>query len=64
MDADIYTKPQLEIASPDVSCTHGATIGSFDEDTIFYLRSRGISEERSRGLAFTWLCARKFKKFR
>ncbi len=54
--AQIDTKPQLEIYADDVKCTHGATIGQIDENALFYLRSRGISEEASRGIimhAFT-----------
>ncbi len=48
--AQINTKPQLEILADDVKCTHGATIGQIDEDAIFYLRSRGISEDAARSL--------------
>jgi Fe-S cluster assembly protein SufD len=40
--AKIDTKPQLEIYADDVKCTHGATIGQLDKDSLFYLRSRGI----------------------
>ncbi len=43
-DAQIDTKPQLEIHADDVKCTHGATIGQIDEEALFYLRSRGIGE--------------------
>jgi Fe-S cluster assembly protein SufD len=43
-DAQIDTKPQLEIYADDVKCTHGATIGQVDENALFYLRSRGLSE--------------------
>lgn len=42
-DANINTKPQLEIFADDVICSHGATIGALDEEMLFYLRSRGIS---------------------
>jgi Fe-S cluster assembly protein SufD len=49
-EAQIDTKPQLEIYADDVKCTHGATIGQIDENAIFYLRSRGISEEASRAI--------------
>jgi Fe-S cluster assembly protein SufD len=42
-NAQIDTKPQLEIWADDVKCTHGATIGRIDEEALFYLRSRGIS---------------------
>ncbi len=41
-DARIDTKPQLEIYADDVKCSHGATVGSLDEDAYFYIRSRGI----------------------
>jgi Fe-S cluster assembly protein SufD len=42
------TKPQLEIYADDVKCTHGATIGQLNEESIFYLRSRGIGPETAR----------------
>ena len=48
--AQINTRPQLEIYADDVRCTHGATIGRLDQDAIFYLRSRGLSEEAAQGL--------------
>ena len=41
-NAEIDTKPQLEIYADDVKCTHGATVGRLDEEAVFYLRSRGI----------------------
>ena len=46
-EADINTKPQLEIYADDVRCSHGATVGQLDPDAIFYLRSRGIGVEES-----------------
>jgi Fe-S cluster assembly protein SufD len=49
-EAQIDTKPQLEIYADDVKCTHGATIGQMDEDAIFYLRSRGIALASARAL--------------
>jgi len=42
--AQINTKPQLEIRNNDVRCFHGATIGQVDTEAIFYLKSRGIDE--------------------
>ena len=42
-DAQINTKPQLEIFADDVKCTHGAAIGQLDDDAIFYLRARGLT---------------------
>jgi Fe-S cluster assembly protein SufD len=47
-DAGADTKPQLEIYADDVKCTHGATIGQLNSESIFYLRSRGISTEAAR----------------
>lgn len=47
-DAVINTKPQLEIFADDVKCTHGATVGQIDADSVFYLRSRGIALEDAR----------------
>lgn len=41
-DAEIDTKPELEIYADDVKCTHGATVGQLDEESLFYLRTRGI----------------------
>jgi Fe-S cluster assembly protein SufD len=41
--ASINTKPQLEIFADDVKCSHGCTVGSLDEEALFYLQSRGIS---------------------
>ncbi|MBC7526568.1 MAG: Fe-S cluster assembly protein SufD [Chthonomonadaceae bacterium] len=49
-EATIYTKPQLEIFADDVRCTHGATVGQIDENSLFYLRSRGLSVEESTNL--------------
>lgn len=49
-DAQIDTKPQLEIYADDVKCTHGATIGQIEEGALFYLRSRGIEEVEARQL--------------
>jgi Fe-S cluster assembly protein SufD len=49
-EAQIDTKPQLEIYADDVKCTHGATIGQIDEDAIFYLCSRGIVKDAARAL--------------
>lgn len=46
--ARVYSKPQLEIYADDVKCTHGATTGYLDEDALFYLRARGVPEQRAR----------------
>lgn len=44
------TRPELEIYADDVKCAHGATVGKLDEDSMFYLRTRGYSEEQARDL--------------
>jgi Fe-S cluster assembly protein SufD len=49
-EATINTKPQLEIFADDVKCSHGATSGTIDEESLFYLRARGISEDLARSL--------------
>ncbi len=46
--ATVDTKPQLEIYADDVKCTHGATIGQLNEESIFYLRARGLGAETAR----------------
>ncbi len=48
--ASVHTKPHLEIDTDDVICSHGATVGSLDEDQLFYLRTRGIPEELARAM--------------
>jgi Fe-S cluster assembly protein SufD len=63
-DAQIDTKPQLEIYADDVKCTHGATIGQIDEIALFYLRSRGLDEASARDmllLAFAGQCIERIK---
>ncbi len=49
-EANINTKPELEIFANDVKCTHGAAIGQLDDDAMFYLRSRGLSVSESRAM--------------
>lgn len=48
--AEIDAKPQLEIYADDVKCAHGATVGQLDEQALFYLRARGMSEGMARNL--------------
>ena len=63
-DAQIDTKPQLEIYADDVKCTHGATIGQIEENALFYLRSRGIDEVSARRFllrAFAGECVDRMK---
>jgi Fe-S cluster assembly protein SufD len=49
-DATIDTKPQLEIYADDVKCTHGATVGQLNAESLFYLRARGIGKDDARAL--------------
>jgi len=49
-NASVNTKPQLEIFADDVKCSHGCTVGQLNEEGLFYLRSRGISEKTARAL--------------
>ncbi|NND70697.1 MAG: Fe-S cluster assembly protein SufD [Rhodothermales bacterium] len=48
--AHMYSKPELEIYADDVKCSHGATTGRLEPESMFYLQSRGLSEERARAL--------------
>ncbi len=48
--AEIDTKPELEIYADDVTASHGATVGQLDEDALFYLLSRGIDHDTAKGL--------------
>jgi Fe-S cluster assembly protein SufD len=49
-NAEIDTRPQLEIHNDDVKCAHGATIGRLDPDMLFYLLSRGLDRETAQSL--------------
>jgi Fe-S cluster assembly protein SufD len=49
-DATINTKPELQIFADDVRCTHGATIGQIDPESLFYLQARGIGQEEARSM--------------
>jgi len=48
--ATINAKPQLEIFADDVKCSHGCTIGQFNEDALFYIRTRGIAKKEAQAL--------------
>lgn len=47
-EARMFTRPELEIYADDVKCSHGATVGQLDNQALFYLRARGISEHEAR----------------
>ena len=48
--AEADARPELEIYADDVKCAHGATVGQMDEDSLFYLRTRGLDEGHARQL--------------
>lgn len=48
--AEINTKPELEIYADDVKCSHGATIGQLDEKSLFYFQSRGIDQQTAEAM--------------
>ncbi len=49
-EARMWTQPMLEIYADDVKCSHGSTVGQLNDDALFYLRQRGISEAEARTL--------------
>jgi Fe-S cluster assembly protein SufD len=49
-DAEVNSKPELEIFADDVKCSHGATVGELDAEQMFYLRSRGIPDVEARSI--------------
>ncbi|MBL7992972.1 MAG: Fe-S cluster assembly protein SufD [Candidatus Kapabacteria bacterium] len=49
-NATVNTKPQLEIFADDVKCSHGCTSGQLDDESVFYLRARGLDKEQARAL--------------
>lgn len=49
-DATMNSKPELEIYADDVQCSHGSTTGQFDEEAVYYLKTRGISDASAREL--------------
>ena len=49
----VNAKPELEIFADDVKCSHGATVGQLDLNELFYLKSRGIGEEKARTILLT-----------
>jgi Fe-S cluster assembly protein SufD len=55
-NAEIDTKPELEIYADEVKAAHGATVGQLDERALFYLRSRGIPLAEARALLTTAFC--------
>lgn len=56
--AALNARPQLEIYADDVKCSHGATVGALDQEALFYLRSRGLSQAQARALLVRAFAAR------
>ena len=46
--ARMYTQPELEIYADDVKCGHGSTVGQLNDQAMFYMRQRGISEQEAK----------------
>ena len=46
-ESDAFSKPELDINNDDVICTHGCTIGTLDDEHLFYLQSRGYTYEKA-----------------
>lgn len=61
-DASVNSKPELEIYADDVKCSHGSTTGQLDEEAVFYLRARGISEKAARQLMVSAFIGEVFEK--
>jgi Fe-S cluster assembly protein SufD len=55
-DAEVDTKPELEIETDEVVASHGATVGQLDETAVFYLRSRGLGEDQARRMLTGAFC--------
>ncbi len=49
-DSQFLAKPELEIYADDVACSHGSTVGSVDEDALFYLTSRGVPRKEAQDM--------------
>lgn len=54
--ASAYSKPNLEIFADDVKASHGSTTGQVDPEQLFYLRSRGLSQERANAILLSGFC--------
>jgi Fe-S cluster assembly protein SufD len=52
-EAQMNSKPELEIYADDVKCSHGSTTGQLDDEAMFYLQSRGLSPDNARRLLTT-----------
>jgi Fe-S cluster assembly protein SufD len=55
-NAEVNTKPELEIEADEVVASHGATVGQLDEDAVFYMRSRGLDRKTAQQMLTTAFC--------
>ena len=62
-DAEVDTKPELEIYADDVKCSHGATVGDLDPRALFYLRSRGIDRDTAASILTFAFAAEVMERF-
>jgi Fe-S cluster assembly protein SufD len=62
-DAELDTKPELEIYADDVKCSHGATAGDLDPKALFYLRARGLDRDTARSLLTYAFAAEVIERF-
>ncbi len=63
-ESKFLSKPELEIYADDVKCSHGSSSGRIDEDSIFYLRSRGISESDAKKMMIEGFLAEVINKIK
>lgn len=61
-NAEITSKPELEIYADDVKCKHGATTGQLDQDALFYLRARGIAEDEAKRMLVAGFAEEVFRR--
>lgn len=61
-NAEVYSKPELEIYADDVKCKHGATTGQLDQDALFYLRARGIAEDEAKRMLIAGFAEEVFQR--
>lgn len=60
--AHANSKPNLEIFADDVKASHGATVGQLDQDQLFYMKTRGISDEASKNMLIYGFCEQVIEK--
>ena len=61
--AEVDTKPQLQIFADDVQCSHGASVGQLDAQALFYMRSRGLSEDQAKRLLCVGFASEVLERF-